>query len=371
MPHHRGLFPRVGLARVTFCWTRRAKLGGIHMKAVRLHQYKELPKVEEVGEPKVTGPHDVIVRIGGAGLCRTDLHIIEGQWADRSGVTLPYTLGHENAGWVQEVGSAVSNVAVGDTVIVHPLITCGLCRACRAGNDMHCSNSAFPGISVDGGMATFLKTSARAVVKLDPSLAPKDIAALADAGLTAYYAVKKAATQLYPGTKVVVIGAGGLGHIGIQCLKALTPTEIIVVDRSAAALDLTKSWGADHTVLADGNQVAKVKDLTDGQGAEAVIDFVGEQGAQQDAVNMLRRAGSHYIIGYGGKLDVPTIDIISTEINFIGNLVGTYNDLAELMTLTAQGKVKLHTAVYPLDAAIDAIHDLDSGKLRGRGILIP
>ena len=175
------------------------------MKAVRLHQYKELPKVEEVGEPKVTGPHDVIVRIGGAGLCRTDLHIIEGQWADRSGVTLPYTLGHENAGWVQEIGSAVSNVAIGDTVIVHPLITCGLCRACRAGNDMHCSNQSFPGISVDGGMANFLKTSARSVVKLDPSLAPKDIAALADAGLTAYHAVKKAAPTLYPGTKVVVI----------------------------------------------------------------------------------------------------------------------------------------------------------------------
>ncbi len=197
------------------------------MKAIRLHKYEELPKLEEVAEPKITGPHDVIVRIGGAGLCRTDLHIIEGQWAEKSGVTLPYTLGHENAGWVQEIGSAVSNVAVGDTVIVHPLITCGLCRACRAGNDMHCSNSAFPGISVDGGMANFLKTSARAVVKLDPSLAPKDIAALADAGLTAYHAVKKAATQLYPGTKVVVIGAGGLGHIGVQCLKALTPAEII------------------------------------------------------------------------------------------------------------------------------------------------
>jgi NAD+-dependent secondary alcohol dehydrogenase Adh1 len=341
------------------------------MKAVRLHKYEELPKVEEVAEPKVTGPHDVIVRIGGAGLCRTDLHIIEGQWADRSGVKLPYTLGHENAGWVQEIGSAVSNVSVGDTVIVHPLITCGLCRACRAGDDMHCINSAFPGISVDGGMANFLKTSARSVVKLDPSLAPKDIAALADAGLTAYHAVKKASPLLYPGTKAVVIGAGGLGHIGIQCLKALTPAEIIVVDRSPAALDLTKSWGANHTVLADGSQVEKVKDITDGQGAEVIIDFVGEQGAQQDAVKMLRRAGSHFIIGYGGVLNVPTIDIISTEINFIGNLVGTYNDLAELMTLTAQGKVTLHTAIYPLDSALDAIHDLDGGKLRGRGILVP
>jgi len=341
------------------------------MKAVRLHKYEELPKVEEVAEPKVTGPHDVIVRIGGAGLCRTDLHIIEGQWAEKSGVKLPYTLGHENAGWVQEIGSAVSNVAVGDTVIVHPLITCGLCRACRAGDDMHCINSAFPGISVDGGMANFLKTSARAVVKLNPSLAPKDIAALADAGLTAYHAVKKASPLLYPGTKAVVIGAGGLGHIGIQCLKALTPAEIIVVDRSPAALDLTKSWGADHTVLADGSQVEKVKDVTDGQGAEVIIDFVGEQGAQQDAVKMLHRAGSHFIIGYGGVLNVPTIDIISTEINFMGNLVGTYNDLAELMTLTAQGKVTLHTAIYPLDSALDAIHDLDGGKLRGRGILVP
>jgi NAD+-dependent secondary alcohol dehydrogenase Adh1 len=341
------------------------------MKAVRLLEYNQLPRIMEIAEPKITGPHDVIVRIGGAGLCRTDLHIIEGQWAEKSGVTLPYTLGHENAGWVEAIGSAVSNVAVGDTVIVHPLVTCGLCRACRAGNDMHCSNSSFPGISVDGGMANFLKTSARSVVKLDSSLAPKDIAALADAGLTAYHAVKKASALLYPGTKVVVIGAGGLGHIGVQCLKALTPAEIIVVDKSPAALELTRQWGADYTVVADGNHVAKVKDITDGQGAEAVIDFVGERGAERDAVQMLRRAGSHYIIGYGGKLDVPTIDIISTEINFIGNLVGTYNDLVELMTLTAQGRVKLHTAVYPLDAALDAIHDLDSGKLRGRGILVP
>jgi NAD+-dependent secondary alcohol dehydrogenase Adh1 len=341
------------------------------MKAVRLAQYNQMPSVTEVDEPKVTGPNDVIVRIGGAGLCRTDLHIIEGQWAEKSGVTLPYTLGHENAGWVEAVGSAVSNVAPGDTVIVHPLMTCGFCRACRAGDDMHCSSSAFPGISVDGGMANFLKTNARAVVKLDSSLAPKDIAALADAGLTAYHAVKKAAAHLYPGTKAVVIGAGGLGHIGVQCLKALTPAEIIVVDRSPEALALTKNWGADHTVLADGKEVPNVLDITNGQGAEAIIDFVGEGGAIEAGVGMLRRAGFYYVIGYGGRLNVPTIDIISTEINFIGNLVGTYNDLAELMTLTAQGKVTLHTAIYPLDAALDAIHDLDSGKLRGRGILVP
>ena len=114
-----------------------------------------------------------------------------------------------------------------------------------------------------------------------------------------------------------------------------------------------------------------MQEITNGQGAEVIIDFVGEGGAIEDGVAMLRRAGSYFVIGYGGKLNVPTIDIISTEINFIGNLVGTYNDLVELMTLTAQGKVSLHTGMYPLDAALDAIHDLDSGRLRGRGILVP
>jgi NAD+-dependent secondary alcohol dehydrogenase Adh1 len=143
------------------------------MKAVRLHEYGERPLVEEVAEPEITDPLDVIVRIGGAGLCRTDLHIIEGQWKEKSGVELPYTLGHENAGWVQEVGSAVTNVTEGDAVIVHPLITCGLCRACRAGDDMHCATSLFPGISANGGFAELLKTNARAVVKLARGWSPR------------------------------------------------------------------------------------------------------------------------------------------------------------------------------------------------------
>ncbi|MCW2492346.1 MAG: alcohol dehydrogenase, partial [Frankiales bacterium] len=138
------------------------------MRAVRLSGYHQQPVVEEVAEPTVTGPLDVVVKIGGAGVCRTDLHIIEGQWADRTGVPLPYTLGHENAGWVHEVGPAVTNVQVGDTVILHPTPTCGLCLACRSGNDMHCTSSSFPGLDSDGGMAEYLLTGARACVKLDP-----------------------------------------------------------------------------------------------------------------------------------------------------------------------------------------------------------
>ena len=342
------------------------------MKAARLHAYHEALKLDEVDEPKALGPFDVVVKIGAAGLCRTDLHIQEGQWAEKSEVELPYTPGHENAGWIHEVGSGVTNVEVGDTVIVHPFISCGLCRACRRGDDMHCASGSFPGINRDGGFADFLFTSARSVVKLDPSLEPVSIAALADAGLTAIHAVKKAIPVLGPGTRAVVIGAGGLGHIGIQCLKAMTPCEIIVVDPNEKALALAGEMGADHTVKVEGkSHIETVKELTDGVGAEAIIDFVGENGAVEDGVEMIQDGGFYYVIGYGQNIDIPTIDVISREISFIGNLVGTYVDLQELMTLTAQGQVTLHTSTYPLDAINDAMADLDQGRLQGRGILVP
>ncbi|MBT2389002.1 NAD(P)-dependent alcohol dehydrogenase [Streptomyces sp. ISL-1] len=341
------------------------------MKAVQVIEYDEPPVLVDVPDPQITGPLDVIVKVGGAGVCRTDLHILEGQWSDKSGVVLPYTIGHENAGWVQEVGQAVTNVKVGDPVILHPLVTCGLCRACRAGDDVHCMNSAFPGIDTDGGYAEYLKTTARSVVALDPSLEPASVAALADAGLTAYHAVAKAARALRPGDRAVVIGAGGLGHIGIQVLRALSPVEMIVIDRSPDALALAKELGAEYTLVADGSESERVLELTGGHGAEAVLDFVGEGGAVETGVACLRRNGNYYVIGYGGRLDVPTIDVISTEINFIGNLVGSYNDLSELMVLAAQGKVSLHTQRYPLASFHDALDDLSAGAVRGRAILIP
>jgi NAD+-dependent secondary alcohol dehydrogenase Adh1 len=341
------------------------------MKAVRLHEYHQDPVVEEVPEPTVSGPFDVVVKIGGAGVCRTDLHIIEGQWQEAMGPTLPYTIGHENAGWVHEVGPAVTNVAVGDTVILHPQPSCGLCPACREGNDMQCDDAVFPGLSDnDGGMAEYLLTSARACVRLDPRTRPEDVAALADAGITAYHAVRKAIPLLPPGSTCVVIGAGGLGHIGIQCLKALTATRVVVVDANSDALDLASELGADETVLADGDHVSKVIDLTGG-GARVVLDFVAEQGAENEGFAMTRPAGSYFVIGYGGQLQIPTLDVIATERNIIGNIVGTYTDLVELMALAQSGRVTLHTQTYPLDHALDALHDLDAGKVRGRAILVP
>jgi NAD+-dependent secondary alcohol dehydrogenase Adh1 len=340
------------------------------MKAVRLHGYNQMPVIEDVPEPSIQSPLDVIVKIGGAGVCRTDLHIILGQWAEAMNPSLPYTIGHENAGWVHDVGSAVTNVEVGDTVILHPTPTCGLCRACRAGQDMHCANSSFPGLDSDGGMAEYLLTSARACVKLDPETEPKDVAALADAGITAYHAVRKAIPQLYPGTTCVLIGAGGLGHIGIQCLAALTATNIIVVDRNPAALKLAEQLGAHHTVVADGGQIGAVQQLTNG-GADVVLDFVAEEGAENEGFAMTRPNGSYFVIGYGGTLEVPTLAIISTERNIIGNIVGTYNELAELMVLAQTGKVTLHTSTFPLDAAVEALQELDAGRVRGRAILVP
>ena len=151
---------------------RRARGDTSHASRPRT-RYHEDPTVDDIGEPKLTGPLDVIVKIGGAGVCRTDLHILEGQWAEVQNPELPYVIGHENAGWVHEVGDGVTNVAVGDTVILHPQPSCGLCLACRAGKDMQCENAFFPGLSNnDGGMAEYLRTTARACVKLDPQHQP-------------------------------------------------------------------------------------------------------------------------------------------------------------------------------------------------------
>ncbi|OZE88997.1 alcohol dehydrogenase [Rhodococcoides fascians] len=341
------------------------------MRAVQVVGYHKNLEMTEVPIPEVQGPLDVIVRIGGAGVCRTDLHILEGQWAEKSGVTLPYTIGHENAGWVHAVGSAVTNVREGDKVILHPLVTCGLCRACRSGDDVHCETSDFPGIDTNGGYADYLRTNARTVVKIDDSLEPSAVAALADAGLTAYHAAAKAARRLTPRDKCVVIGAGGLGHIGIQVLEALSPAELIVIDRNADAVKLALTLGADHAVVADGSQVDQVMELTGGFGAEVVLDFVGENGSTAEGLAMTRRAGDYHVIGYGENVDVPTIDLVSAEKNIIGNLVGSYNDLCDLMSLAARGAVNLHTQTYALDDFQSAIDDLDNGRVRGRAILVP
>ena len=342
------------------------------MKAARLHEYHQSLKLDSVEEPKATGPFDVVVKIGAAGLCRTDLHIQEGQWAEKSEVVLPYTPGHENAGWVHEVGSGVTNVEVGDTVIVHPFISCGLCRPCRRGDDMHCVNGSFPGINRDGGFAELLLTSARSVVKLDPSLR---------AGVD-----RRARRRRADGDPRRQEGDPGArrGHQDRRDRRRRAwPHRHPVPEGLHADRDHRRRPEREGARAGEGvgrrphgqgrgrQHIEAVQELTDGMGAEAIIDFVGEKGAVEDGVAMIQDGGFYYVIGYGQNIDIPTIDVISREISFIGNLVGTYIDLQDLMTLTAQGKVPLHTTTYPLDAINDAMADLDNGRLQGRGILVP
>src|ERR1700690_1189857 len=338
------------------------------MKAAVLHAFdekltaKEFVKYEDVTDPKITRPADVVVRIGGAGVCRTDLHIVEGIWRSKVDVKLPYIMGHENAGWVEAVGPGVESVKVGDSVICHPLVTSGHCLACRRGDDMHALDSSFPGINANGGYAEYLLTGQRSLIKLPRSLAPKDVAPYTDAGLTAYRAAKKASRHLLPGQYAVVIGAGGLGHIGIQVLKALCAAEIIVVDRAETALQLAKECGADHTVKGGGDEVQSVLELTSGNGAEAVIDFVGEGDAVAKGLAMTRNAGFYCIVGYGGNIELPTIDMVTSEKTIVGNLVGTYPELVELMALADRGLVTLTTKEYRLSEANQALQDLHHGK---------
>jgi len=342
------------------------------VKAARLHAYgDERLQLDEVPDPQIQGPHDVIIRIGGAGVCRTDLHVMEGIWRGIQDPALPYTLGHENAGWVEEVGSSVTTLRPGDAVIVHPLKTDGVCPACRRGEDMHCEHAEFPGLNVDGGFAQYLKTVERSTLKLEEGLAPKDVAAYADAGLTAYRAVKKATLLLPPGARCAVIGIGGLGHIGVQCLRATSSAEIIAVDVSDEALQMARDMGADHIVKAGEDAVEQVRELTGGRGVEVVLDFVGELGTTAQGPAMLAVGGTYFVIGYGGRVDLAAIEIISREISVVGSLVGSFTELVELMALAAQGKVKLETREYGFQEVNVALAELRDGRLHGRGVLVP
>lgn len=349
------------------------------MKAMVLEAYDEdlsgdvWVTEQNVPDATINTPHDVIVKIGGAGVCRTDLHIVEGVWKPifdpNENELLPIIMGHENAGWVEDVGSEVIGLKKGDPVILHPKIANPFDINVRRGHDMH-ADGPFPGLDSDGGYAEFLTTHQRNIVPLPKHLEPKSVAAFADAGLTAYHASKKGAQQLLPGQFVVVYGVGGLGHIGIQCLKAMCGAEIIAVDVNDVSLELAKESGADHIVKADGSEVEQILDLTSG-GAEIVMDYVGERGTTSKGIEMTRAMGSYFVIGYGENINVPTVNMVVGEKNIVGNLVGTWADLNELMSLAGRGLVTLHTKEYSLAGANTALHDLAAGQVKGRAILVP
>jgi NAD+-dependent secondary alcohol dehydrogenase Adh1 len=289
---------------------------------------------------------------------------------DPKGELLPYIMGHENAGWVEEVGAGVRSVRRGDAVICHPLRSCGICLACRYGEDMHCAHGLFPGLGLDGGFAEYFVTNERALIKLAAGIRPIDVAPMADAGITAYRAAKRAARLLRPGAYCALIGIGGLGHIALQCLHAISGCRTVAIDRQPAARALAQELGADHVLDGGPEVVDQLRELTRG-GAQVVIDFVGELGVENLAWRMVRKGGQLFVVGYGGRLEVPTVHLVIEEINVGGSLVGNYTELVELMELNADGKVKMHYSEYSLRDINKALDDFKNRRFTGRGVIVP
>jgi NAD+-dependent secondary alcohol dehydrogenase Adh1 len=311
----------------------------------------------------------VLVEVAGAGVCATDLHAIDGLM-EPAGVTLPRVLGHENAGHVAAVGDLVSTVALGDPVLVYPPYSCGLCVPCRRGRDMHCERHQFTGLTVDGGFADYVVVAERSLVKLPDGVDPVAVAPHADAGLTAYHAVKRAAPLAVPGTTTVIVGVGGVGHVALQLLRELGSSRVVAVDSSAARRRLAEELGADEVLEPDG-VVDAVRDLTGGRGAELVLDFVGSDQTHADSLAMLARGGTYSMVGYGGTLTAPSGALVGSEQAAIANLVGSWIDLWEVMQLHARGTLTLKTEEHPLDDVNDVLARLREGEITGRAVLVP
>jgi D-arabinose 1-dehydrogenase-like Zn-dependent alcohol dehydrogenase len=343
------------------------------MRSAQVVSYGKPIALTEAPEPTVRDPYDVVVRIAGAGICRTDVHILHGELEEAFHPTLPLILGHENSGWVYEVGPAVSHLAAGDPVIVHPAVTCGHCPACRSGNDMHCPDWRFPGVDGwPGGYAELMRTSARSLVRLPEGTDPAPLAPHADAGLTAMHAVRRLVPHTSPSSTVVTFGAGGVGQLAIQLLRLLTPARLVVVEIDPQRAATAGRLGA-HVVLelAPAAAADAVRDLTDGVGAQVVLDLVGEGEVPRHAMGMLAKGGVYSIVGYGGFVRIEHLDMINRELTILGNQIGSYADLVTLMDFVAQGRVSIDSTLVPLDSADDVLHDVEAGRVSGRAVLVP
>ena len=345
------------------------------MRAARIHSYQDSVddalQIDEVTQPEVERSTDIIVDITGAGWCQTDNHVIHGDWDEHYNPTLPLTLGHENAGTVVEVGDEVETVAVGDTVLCQPMAVCGKCRPCRQGNDNLCENVEAPGFSMDGGFADLMRTSELAAVTFE-NADPVEIAPHADAGITGYHAAKRAVRELNPGNHVAIVGIGGLGHIGLQVVDAMSATEITAIDPKADARELAESLGADHTLDPTSDDVRDEMDaITDGQGAAQILDYVGHDDTAEWGSAIVARGGDHHVAGYGGHVHTPTQALVGTEMSYCGTLTGTHTELQELVELIERGDVDIHTTRYDLEDVNEVAQRVRDGDILGRAVIVP
>ena len=339
------------------------------MKAAVLNDYNQALEFEDRPEPELTRPNQVRVKIEAAGVCSTDLHAIDGEMGP-AGMDVPRVLGHENGGRVDAVGDLVSTVEVGDPVLIYPPHSCGVCVNCRRGLDMHCEHHQFTGLTLDGGFTEYLVVGEREIVPLPPGLEPVDVAPHADAGITAYHALKKVSHLMAPGTTTVVLGAGGVGHIGLQLARELGSGRVLVVDPHPDRRKLAEELGADQTLESAG-VVDAVRDLTGGRGAELVLDFVGTDQTHADGLGMLSLIGTYSMIGFGGTITVPSVALVSQEQALVANLVGSWTDLWEVLQLHAAGRITLRTETHPLEQVNEVLGRLRAGEITGRAVLCP
>ena len=348
------------------------------MYALQLPSWKSDAVLVEVADPH-PGPGEVVVKIGGAGACHSDLHLMHDFDAGILPWGPPFTLGHENAGWVHELGEGVTGLEIGQPVAVYGPWGCGTCPRCRLGIETYCENPAAApapggggGLGLDGGMAEYLLVpAARHLVPLPDGLEPVTAAPLTDAGLTPYHAVRRSWPKLAPGSTAVVIGVGGLGHLGVQILKATTAARVIAVDVRSDALALATEEGADAAVVADDATVATIRDLTGGRGADAVLDFVGSDASLLQAAASARMLGDVTIVGIaGGTLPVSFFSV-PYEVSIQTTYWGTRPELVEVLDLAARGLIRPQVTTYPLADAAKAYHELAQGHIRGRAVVVP
>jgi NAD+-dependent secondary alcohol dehydrogenase Adh1 len=340
------------------------------VKAALMRDYHRPLELVEHPEPEPRSARDVVVRVGGAGVCATDLHAIDDLMGG-VGVTVPLVLGHENAGWVHAVGDDVTAAAVGDAVLVYPPYSCGLCVPCRRGLDMHCERHQFTGLTRDGGFAEYVLVDERSLLRLPPGVEPAEVAPHADAGLTAYHAVKRLVPLLVPGSTVTVLGVGGVGHIALQLLRALGAASILAVDTDERRRRLARELGADEVLGEQADTADAVREATDGRGADVVLDLVGTDESHAAGLRMLARRGTYSVVGYGGTVSLPSVALVADEQTIAGNLVGSWIDLWELLQLHGRGAVRLRSETHPLDGVNDVLDALRAGDVTGRAVLVP
>jgi propanol-preferring alcohol dehydrogenase len=348
------------------------------MYALRLLEWKSEPVLVEVDQPR-PGPGQVVIRVGGAGACHSDLHLMRDFEAGALPWGPPFTLGHENAGWVHELGAGVVGLRPGQAVAVYGPWGCGACPRCLQGVETYCENlAAAPvpggggGLGLDGGMAEYmLVPAARHLVPLPPGIEPAAAAPLTDAGLTPYHAIRRSWPKLAPGSTAVVIGVGGLGHLGVQILRATTTARIIAVDTRPEALQLAEESGATSTLLSDEHTAATIRKQTDGRGADLVLDFVGSDATLAMGAAAARQQGDLTIVGLaGGTLPVSFFGL-PYEVSVQTTYWGSRPELVEVLDLAARGLVRPRITTFPLSAAVAAYEQLTEGKVSGRAVVIP